>query len=191
MMNKKGLLVIFSAPSGCGKDTVFKALQAIREDVVESVSATTRAARDGELEGVNYYFKTDAEFKKMIENGELLEYTCYNGKYYGTPVNGVEAAINSGKVCFLIIEVEGAGNIMKIRPDAVSIFMLPPSLDVLEGRLKKRRTDDASDIENRMRLAKYEIELAPMYKYNVVNDELDKVVDEINQIINKELSALN
>lgn len=191
MMNKKGMLVILSAPSGCGKDTIFKAICEMRSDCVESVSATTRSARVGEVDGVNYYFKSVEEFENMIKNNQLLEYTNYNGNYYGTPVAGVESAIDNGKICFLIIEVEGAQNIMNIRPDAVSIFILPPSIDELERRLLKRGTDNVEDVQGRVAIAQSEIDLASKYKYNVINDELEKAVDEINEIINKELDARN
>lgn len=190
-MNKKGMLVILSAPSGCGKDTVFKALCKRRNDIVESVSATTRAPRDGEVDGVNYYFKTVGEFEKMIANNGLLEYAKYNNCYYGTPVDGVQSAVDAGKVCFLIIEVQGAQSIMKICPDAVSIFLLPPSMEVLEHRLRKRETNSPDDIKNRIDIAESEIKIAPLYKYNVVNDSLEDAVDEINEIINKELEAQN
>ena len=182
-MNKKGMLVILSAPSGCGKDTVFKALCKRRNDIVESVSATTRAPRDGEVDGVNYYFKTVGEFEKMIANNGLLEYAKYNNCYYGTPVDGVQNAVDAGKVCFLIIEVQGAQSIMKMCPDAVSIFLLPPSMEVLEHRLRKRETNSPDDIKNRIDIAESEIKIAPLYKYNVVNDSLEDAVDEINEII--------
>lgn len=190
-MNKKGMLVILSAPSGCGKDTVFKALCKRRNDIVESISATTRAPRDGEVDGVNYYFKTVGEFEKMIANNGLLEYAKYNNCYYGTPVDGVQSAVDAGKVCFLIIEVQGAQSIMKMCPDAVSIFLLPPSMEVLEHRLRKRETNSPDDIKNRIDIAESEIKIAPLYKYNVVNDSLEDAVDEINEIINKELEAQN
>ena len=190
-MNKKGMLDILSAPSGCGKDTVFKALCKRRNDIVESVSATTRAPRDGEVDGVNYYFKTVGEFEKMIANNGLLEYAKYNNCYYGTPVDGVQNAVDAGKVCFLIIEVQGAQSIMKMCPDAVSIFLLPPSMEVLEHRLRKRETNSPDDIKNRIDIAESEIKIAPLYKYNVVNDSLEDAVDEINEIINKELEAQN
>lgn len=190
-MNKKGMLVILSAPSGCGKDTVFKALCKRRNDIVESVSATTRAPRDGEVDGVNYYFKTVGEFEKMIANNGLLEYAKYNNCYYGTPVDGVQSAVDAGKACFLIIEVQGAQSIMKMCPDAVSIFLLPPSMEVLEHRLRKRETNSPDDIKNRIDIAESEIKIAPLYKYNVVNDSLEDAVDEINEIINKELEAQN
>ncbi|MBQ8981354.1 MAG: guanylate kinase [Eubacterium sp.] len=191
MENKCGMLVVLSAPSGCGKDTVFKELKKIRNDIVESVSATTRKPREGEVNGVNYYFKTDDEFVQMINDGKLLEYARYNNCYYGTPVEGVEKAIADGKICFLIIEVEGAQNIMKMIPDCITIFLSPPSIDELRRRLYKRSTDNDEEIENRIRAAEYEMELSSIYKYNVVNDVLEDCVNTINNILNDELAARN
>ena len=191
MTNNKGLLIILSAPSGCGKDTVFKAIKDLRNDVVESISATTRKPRDGEVEGVNYYFKSESDFQLLVVNDELLEYARYNNCYYGTPVSEVEKAINDGKICFLIIDVQGAQSILKVRPDAISIFLLPPSLDVLEKRLINRSTNDSEDVKNRMKIAQREIDMAPLYKYIVVNDDLNECVNKINDIINKELLTLN
>ncbi len=189
MASKKGLLIILSAPSGCGKDTVFQALRARRDDVVESISATTRKAREGEIDGVNYYFKSEIDFQLMIANDELLEYARYNNCYYGTPVKGVEKAIEDGKVCFLIIDVQGAQSIMKLRPDAITIFLLPPSIDILKKRLTGRNTNDMNDVERRLEIANREISMAPLYKYSVVNDDLERCVDDINEIINNELLA--
>ena len=191
MMNNKGLIIILSAPSGCGKDTVFQEIKKIRNDVVESVSATTRKPREGEVDGVNYYFKTESDFQLMVVNDELLEYARYNNCYYGTPVSEVEKAIDNGKICFLIIDVQGAQSILKVRPDAISIFLLPPSLEVLEKRLVNRSTNDIEDVKNRMTIAKREIDMAPLYKYSVVNDDLEECVNKINEIINKELLTLN
>ena len=191
MMNNKGLLIILSAPSGCGKDTVFQEIKKIRNDVVESVSATTRKPREGEVDGVNYYFKSESDFQLMVVNDELLEYARYNNCYYGTPVSEVEKAIDNGKICFLIIDVQGAQSILKVRPDAISIFLLPPSLEVLEKRLVNRSTNDIEDVKNRMTIAKREIDMAPLYKYSVVNDDLEECVNKINEIINKELLTLN
>lgn len=191
MTNNKGLLIILSAPSGCGKDTVFKAIKDLRNDVVESISATTRKPRDGEVEGVNYYFKSESDFQLMVVNDELLEYARYNNCYYGTPVSEVEKAINDGKICFLIIDVQGAQSILKVRPDAISIFLLPPSLDILEKRLINRSTNDSEEVKNRMKIAQREIDMAPLYKYIVVNDDLNECVNKINDIINKELLTLN
>ena len=190
-MNKKGLLVILSAPSGCGKDTVFQELRKVRDDVVESVSATTRAPRDGEEEGINYYFKSESDFQLMVVNDELLEYAKYNNCYYGTPIAGVEKAINEGKVCFLIIDVQGAQRIMSQRPDTVSIFLLPPSLEILRSRLENRCTNDEDDINRRMAIAEKEIHMASSYKYRVVNDDLNECVEKINEIINVELLTKN
>lgn len=190
-MNKKGLLVILSAPSGCGKDTVFQELRKVRNDVVESVSATTRAPRDGEIEGINYYFKSESDFQLMVVNDELLEYAKYNNCYYGTPIAGVEKAINEGKVCFLIIDVQGAQRIMSQRPDSISIFLLPPSLEILRSRLENRCTNDQDDINRRMAIAEKEIHMASSYKYRVVNDDLNECVDKINEIINVELLTKN
>lgn len=191
MTNKKGLLVVLSAPSGCGKDTVFQALRKVREDVVESISATTRKPREGEVDGVNYYFKSETDFQLMIADDQLLEYARYNNCFYGTPIFGVEKAIDEGKICFLIIDVQGAQSIMKIRPDTISIFLLPPDLKTLKARLIKRQTNDVEDISRRLEIAKREIEIAPLYKYNVVNDDLNRCVNEINEILNKELLTLN
>ena len=190
-MNKKGLLVILSAPSGCGKDTVFQELRKVRNDVVESVSATTRAPRDGEEEGINYYFKSESDFQLMVVNDELLEYAKYNNCYYGTPITGVEKAINEGKVCFLIIDVQGAQRIMSQRPDSISIFLLPPSLEILRSRLENRCTNDEDDINRRMAIAEKEIHMASSYKYRVVNDDLNECVEKINEIINVELLTKN
>ncbi len=190
-MNKKGLLVILSAPSGCGKDTVFQELRKVRNDVVESVSATTRAPRDGEEEGINYYFKSESDFQLMVVNDELLEYAKYNNCYYGTPIAGVEKAINEGKVCFLIIDVQGAQRIMSQRPDSISIFLLPPSLEILRSRLENRCTNDEDDINRRMAIAEKEIHMASSYKYRVVNDDLNECVEKINEIINVELLTKN
>lgn len=190
-MADKGMLVILSAPSGCGKDTVFNELKKIRSDVVKSVSATTRKPREGEVDGVNYFFKTEDEFKRLINSKGFLEYTVYNGAYYGTPIEGVEKFIDEGKVCFLIIEVEGGQNIMRLCPDCVPIFLLPPSFEELKRRLIKRENECNEDILRRLELAEFELEFANLYKYNVVNDDLEKAVSKINEIIDHELIAHN
>lgn len=186
-MRNEGLIVILSAPSGCGKDTVFNELCRLRGDCIESVSATTRSPRRGEENGVNYYFKTKSEFEQMIADNQLLEYACYNGFYYGTPIDGVKRAVSKGLVCFLIIEVQGAEKVMEMLPDAVSIFLLPPSRDDLYKRLSSRGTDSPEMIEKRMSIADFELAHADSYKYQVVNDDLDKAVSEINEIIDNEL----
>ena len=190
-MAKKGMLVVLSAPSGCGKDTVFQALKERRDDIVKSVSATTRAPRAGETDGVDYFFKSEEEFKRLINSRGLLEFTVYNGCYYGTPIEAVDRAINDGKILFLIIEVEGGQNIMRLRPDCVSVFLLPPSMEVLEKRLRGRQTNSEEDIQRRLDVAKFEISYADVYKYNIVNDDLKVCVDKINDILELELDAHN
>lgn len=187
----KGMLVVLSAPSGCGKDTVFKALKQKREDVVESVSATTRKPRPGEVDGVNYFFLTEDEFIEMIDNNGLIEYAQYNNNYYGTPTKGVNQAIEDGKICFLIIEVQGAQRVMKLYPDCVSIFLLPPSLEVLKKRLHGRETDSEEMINERLAISKVELGFKNKYTYNVVNDDLDVCVNEIEKILDSELSKRN
>ncbi len=187
----KGMLVVFSAPSGCGKDTVFKELCKVRNDIVESVSATTRKPRDGEVDGVNYYFLSDAEFDDMVKNNGFVEHACYNGCSYGTPVKGVDNAINNGKICFLIIEVQGAQRVMELYPDCVSIFLLPPSEEVLLSRLRKRNTESEDEIQKRIETSRSEIALKGKYKYNVINDGLDACVNEINKILSSELKLRN
>lgn len=190
-MNNNGMLVVFSAPSGCGKDTVFHELLKRRGDVVESVSATTRAPRNGEIDGVNYFFVTEERFKEMIENDGLLEYAVYNNCYYGTPIEGVNKAIDEGKICFLIIEVQGAKKVMELFPDCVSIFLIPPSLEVLEQRLYKRDKDSKEMIKLRLDIAKNELEYQDKYTYKIINDNLDDCVNFIDKILNDELEKRN
>lgn len=190
-MKKTGMIVILSAPSGCGKDTVFKEISKIRSDVCESISATTRAPRKGEIEGVNYFFKSTADFESMIEEDNFLEYACYNGCYYGTPAAPALAAVNKGKICFLIIERKGAQKVMKNYPDAVSVFLMPPDIKTLERRLKKRNTESEEAIKKRLKIAEEEIEYASTFNYVIVNNKLEKAVEELNGILDKELEKRN
>ena len=190
-MKKTGMIVILSAPSGCGKDTVFKEISKIRSDVCESISATTRAPRKGEIEGVNYFFKSTADFESMIEEDSFLEYACYNGWYYGTPAAPALAAVNKGKICFLIIERKGAQKVMKNYPDAVSVFLMPPDIKTLERRLKKRNTESEEAIKKRLKIAEEEIEYASTFNYVIVNNKLEKAVEELNGILDKELEKRN
>lgn len=190
-MNKTGMIVILSAPSGCGKDTVFREISKLRGDVCESISATTRSPRKGEVDGVNYFFKTEQEFEEMIEKNMFLEYASYNNCYYGTPADAALKAVNDGKICFLIIERKGAQKVMKNCPDAVSIFLLPPDLETLKHRLIKRNTETDDAILRRLEIAKEEIKSTASFDYIVVNNKLEDAVNEVNEILDKELKKRN
>ena len=190
-MSKNGMMVILSAPSGAGKDTVFKEISRTRSDVCESISATTREPRAGETDGVNYYFLTQSEFEKKIENNEFLEYASYNNCYYGTPASTVLKLVEEGKICFFFFFFKGAQKIMKSYPEAVSIFLMPPDMETLEKRLKKRNTDSEEAIISRLKIAEEEIKSASEFDYIVINNELEKAVDEINEILSTELRKRN
>ncbi len=185
-MNNRGMLIILSGPSGSGKGTIVRQLLKQRDDTVLSVSVTTRAPRTGEREGVHYYFKTEQEFERLIENGELLEYAEYNGDYYGTPVKPVEKCVREGKNVILEIEVQGAEKVMDKREDIVSIFITAPSLTELERRLRRRGSETDASIEQRLKIARWELTRAFRYDYVVLNDEVPLAVERIQAIISAE-----
>ena len=182
---KQGLLVVLSAPSGCGKDTVLSELDN-RLEIRRSVSMTTRPIRAQETDGVDYYFVDEAYFLKMLDEDKILEYTSYSGNYYGTPRQAVDEWLRSGETVVLKIEVEGAGNIRRLYPDSVSIFLVPPSMHVLEDRLRKRSSESEEEIQSRMTIARNEMQHATQYDYIVVNDRLDDAVSDIRAIIRSE-----
>lgn len=182
----KGLLLVISAPSGGGKGTILKELFKRDPNLVMSVSATTRSPRPGEEHGTHYYFTDKPSFEKMIENGEMLEHAEYCGNYYGTPAAPVEQWREEGRDVVLEIEVQGGAQIRKIVPDAVSIFILPPSMAVLEKRLRGRGTENEETIQKRLSTAREEIPCAKDYEYIVYNDALEDAVDEIQAIIRAE-----
>lgn len=182
----KGLLLVISAPSGGGKGTILKELFKGDPNLVMSVSATTRSPRPGEEHGTHYYFTDKPSFEKMIENGEMLEHAEYCGNYYGTPAAPVEQWREEGRDVVLEIEVQGGAQIRKIVPDAVSIFILPPSMAVLEKRLRGRGTENEETIQKRLSTAREEIPCAKDYEYIVYNDALEDAVDEIQAIIRAE-----
>ena len=187
-----GLLVVVSAPSGCGKDTVIsKVLEKMDGKGFLSVSMTTRAMRPGETEGVDYFFVTKDEFLKRIEEGDMLEYATYGSNMYGTPIGPVRKMLESGKTVFLIIEVEGGGNVKKAFPDAVKIFIAPPSMNVLEARLRGRNTDSEEDVIKRLEIAKGELLRATEYDFIVENNSLEKAVDDVISIIRSEQLKTN
>lgn len=179
----KGLPIVISAPSGCGKDTILEQLYKKNSNLTQSVSATTRAMREGEIDGVSYHFTTTDAFEKMIENGEVLEYTQYCGNYYGTPKKAVTDMLEQGRDVILKIEVEGAMNIKKIFPGCVLIFILPPSMSELERRLRKRGTETEETIAARIAQARNELQFADKFDYLVVNGDLEKAVDDVNTVI--------
>jgi guanylate kinase len=147
---------------------------------------TTRKQRPGEVDGVDYYFRTKEEFEKMIADGEMLEYAQYVGNYYGTPLNYVNQTLDAGKDVFLEIEVKGAAQVKEKAPDGVFIFLTPPDLNELRGRIEGRGTDAPEVIDERMRVAREEIEMMSLYDYAVVNDEVPLAVERVKDIIKSE-----
>ncbi len=175
----KGTLYIVTAPSGCGKGTILS--QAIEKHGLNlSISATTRAPREGERDGVNYFFKTREEFEKMISQNAFLEYAEFCGNFYGTPKDYVESLLSEGKDVLLEIEVQGAMNVIKMMPEAVSIFILPPSVSELKRRLLKRATEDIETVGQRVSQAKREIPFAKYFDYVIVNGDLDDAIRDFD-----------
>ncbi len=182
----EGILVIFSGPSGSGKGTVLKEFLSECDDARVSVSMTTREPRNGEIDGVHYYFVTREYFEKKIADNKMLEYAEYNHNMYGTPKDPVDEMLKSGKVVILEIEVQGAEKIRKSYPDAVSIFLMPPSMRVLEERLRGRNSEDEETVNHRLVIAKEEIRRASEYDYIVINDTVENAVDGMETVIEAE-----
>lgn len=182
---KRGMLVLYTGSSGVGKGTIMQELLKRDKNIRLSVSNTTRSPREGELDGVHYNFVTKEQFESLIQKDGYLEYAEYCGNYYGTPKQQVEDMLSQGYDVFLEIEVCGGLQIMEKYPDVLSIFILPPSIDTLEKRLRRRGTEDEETILKRLGEAKREIECSEKYKYVVVNDRLEDAVDEILDILKK------
>lgn len=174
---------MLSGPSGVGKGTVRKALFERDTNLKYSISMTTRAMRQGEEEGVDYFFRTKDEFENMIENGRMLEYAQYVGNYYGTPKQYVEEMIELGHDVFLEIEVQGALQVKENYPQGVFIFLIPPSLEELKNRIIDRGTETEDLILNRLTEAKNEIEMMDKYDYVVVNDNVEEAVSRVQSIV--------
>lgn len=179
---RKGTLYIVTAPSGCGKGTLLAG--AIKKHGLKySVSATTRAPREGEQDGVHYFFKSREEFEKMMKNGEFLEYAEYCGNFYGTPADYVKQQVDEGKDVLFEIEVQGAMNLMKKLPEATSIFILPPSVGELKRRLLKRGTEEEETVNARVEQAKKEIPYAEYFDYVIINDALEDAERDLDAVI--------
>ncbi len=182
----KGLPIILSAPSGAGKSTVAELVAKALPNTILSVSCTTRAPRPGEENGKHYFFISEPDFKSKIKTGEFLEWAEVHGKYYGTPRQHLEDNINRGLNVILTIDVQGALSIKRFYPQGVYIFLVPPSWEVLEQRLKLRASDDGQSVKLRMTNARKELSFLSHYDYLVVNDELDKAVKDVSVIMQAE-----
>lgn len=182
--NRKGLLLVISGPAGVGKGTINLSLISRNSDIRMSVSATTRQPRPGEIDGVHYFFKTEEEFQKMIESGAFLEYMrVFNMHYYGTPKSFVEQELAEGRSVILEIDVQGAMRVKAAYPDAVLIFIAPPSMSELKSRLIHRGTESSEAIDRRFETAYQEMKYIDQYDYVVVNDILDLAIARTEDII--------
>lgn len=179
----KGTLTVISGFSGAGKGTLMKRLLEKYDSYVLSISATTRKPREGEADGREYFFKTKEEFEEMISRGQLLEHACYVGNYYGTPKPWVEEQMAAGRDVLLEIEIQGARNIKKQYPEALLVFITPPSADELLKRLTGRGTETPEVIRNRINRAAEETQGMEDYDYLLVNDDLDLCTEQLNQVI--------
>ena len=187
MLNKrKGLIIVISAPAGAGKTTLCKRLLQISSSFAYSVSFTTRPPRKNEIEGVDYYFISRKEFKEMIEQKKFVEWAQVHGELYGTSANFLDKAIETKKDVVLEVDVEGGIEIKKRYPEAVLIFLLPPSWQELEKRLNKRATERIEKIRERINQAKKEITYAPSYDYLVVNDNINEALNDVLSIVRAE-----
>ena len=185
-MKTKGMLIVFSGPAGTGKGTVCKEFLKRNPDSVLSVSATTRNPRPGETDGKEYFFVSEDEFRGMIEEGGFLEYASFCGNYYGTPKAKVEEKLNEGFNVILEIEVQGAMQIKEKMPDAVFVFIAPPSKKILRERIEGRGTESPEVIDKRMLLAEGELRQIENYDYVIINDEIEKAVKRFEDIKNAE-----
>ncbi|MDD3115375.1 MAG: guanylate kinase [Anaerovibrio sp.] len=183
---RKGLLILVSGPSGTGKGTVCDLLRQRHPEISYSISATTRQPRPGEQDGVNYYFYTKEKFQTMIARGELLEWAEVYGNYYGTPKQKVTDRLEAGEDILLEIDTQGALDVMRLMPDGLFIFLLPPSLEELARRLKGRGTETEDSLQRRLAAAVEEIKIAHHYRYVVVNDKVEAAEEVIANIIEAE-----
>lgn len=183
---KQGILIVISAPSGAGKGTVIKEMCNQNSNLWVSVSATSRPMRTNDEEGKTYYFITEEDFKQKIEENYFLEYTNYASNYYGTPKKYIQEHLDAGYDVILEIEIEGAMNVKKIIPEALCVFIMPPSLKELKRRLESRGTDSKTKILERFKIAYHEINEVTKYNYVVINDEIEAAADKVLSIIKAE-----
>ncbi|HYR47546.1 MAG TPA: guanylate kinase [Candidatus Polarisedimenticolia bacterium] len=182
----RALLIVISGPSGVGKDTVIKRLLELDSNLRYSVSYTTRSPRPGEVDGVNYHFVSRAEFERLIPEGAFLEHATYDGNLYGTPIAPLDDVRASGHDIVLKIDVQGAEQVRKRAPDALRIFLAPPSMDELLRRRTQRHSESPRDQASRQRIAEDEMALATHFDHVVVNDDLERAAQEILEIIRHE-----
>lgn len=182
----KGKLIVISAPSGCGKSTVVGKLMAQRSNLRFSISATTRKPREGEVDGKDYFFVSREKFMEMVSEDAFLEHAVYVDNCYGTPRKALDDMLESGLDVILDIDVQGAFQIREKRPDALLVFLLPPSFEALEQRLISRGKDSMEVIKNRLVTARWECEQAEEFDYRIVNDDVERAVSEFSSIIDKE-----
>jgi guanylate kinase len=186
MSQRKNNIFIISAPSGAGKSTLIHLLLAQIPSLFFSVSHTTRAPRPGEREGIDYFFIAQASFEEMIRSNQFLEWAKVHGSYYGTSRNMLERSANEGKDLILDIDVQGAAQVRKELPDAVSVFILPPSYEVLRARLMQRQKDSVEQVEKRLITARKEIEHWREYEYIVINEELNEAFESLSSLVRGE-----
>lgn len=185
-MTVQSLLIVISGPSGSGKGTLCEMLRKALPDLSYSISVTTRPPRSNEKDGVDYFFVSEGEFKRLMQKGEFLEWAEVYGHYYGTPRFAVEAALRSGKDVLLEIDIQGALKVKEIFPRALLIFIKPPSFEELSNRITRRGTDDAASIGRRLNCAWQELQAAERYDYVVQNDHKERAFAELLEIIKKE-----
>ncbi|HZH71666.1 MAG TPA: guanylate kinase [Mariniphaga sp.] len=185
MGREKGNIFVISAPSGAGKTTIIKNILQEIPDLSFSVSATTRKKRDNEIDGVDYFFLSEEEFKRKIDENAFLEWEKFYDYYYGTPKDFIDEKIKNGKSVLLEVDVKGALRIKSIYPEAILVYIYPPSFEVLVERLKKRKTEDETELKKRVERAKMELSHKDKFDYLVVNEDLNTAVLEVKSLIKK------
>ncbi len=186
MVTQKGTLFVLTGPSGVGKGTLLKGVLAEMDNLFLSTSATTRQPREGEEHGVHYFFLSEEEFIRKIEAGEFLEHAVFNDNHYGTPQAPIDEQLEQGKNVILEIEVQGAMQVKQIRPDASMLFVVPPDFETLASRLRGRGTEDEKTVQNRLDIAKWELQQTDQFDYLVLNDEIGRATEELKNILTAE-----